>query len=85
MFSLWHFVHEPLLCVHITVERGSFGKRRLKQVAHHPSYFTLPDLESIQSIQLGHLAPPPCALHLPDLPRALFVQLGSTHSFLLDR
>ena len=61
------------------VERGSSGKIRLKQVAQYPSYFTLPLLESIQSIQWGHLAPPPCSIHLSDLFLALFLQLGSTH------
>ena len=51
--------------------RESSGNLRLKQVAQNQSYFTHPDLESIQSMQFGHLMPPPCATHLSVLPAAL--------------
>ena len=58
---------------------SSFGKICLKHVAQYPSYFTEPHLESIQSIQLGHLGPPPCAMHLSDLSLALDLQFGSVY------
>jgi hypothetical protein len=65
--------------VYITLLRGSSGNVRLKQVAQYPSYLNEPLRLSIQFIQLGHLAPPPCAIHLSVLPMALALQSGSTH------
>ena len=60
---------------------SSLGNTRLKQVAQYPSYFELPHLESIQSIQLGHRFPPPCATHLSVFPCALNLQSGSLQRF----
>ena len=53
----------------------------MKQVAQYPSYFIHPHLESGQSLQFGHRFPPPCALHLSDLPCALALQSGSLQRF----
>jgi len=60
-------------------DRSSSGKHRLKQVAQYPSYFLLPILASIHSIQLGHDLL--WRLHLPvvDLSAIVFRQLDTEH------
>ena len=60
---------------------SSSGKIRLKQVAQYPSYFKHPHLESGQSLQFGHRFPPPCVIHLSDLPCALALQSDSLQRF----
>jgi len=74
-----------LVCLYTTLLRSSFGKISLKQVAQYPSYLILPLRLSIQSMQLGHLLPPPCLLHLTIKPLGRWtVNENKNHNLFID-